>query len=71
MEVCSVSRRVISLPLNPYLTHYKPAFASSILLYLLPYRYSLQNSFPCRRTTGLPLPALSAAEGSRVNTRVI
>jgi len=55
------SRR--SLPLNPYPSHYRPAFASSLLLYLLPCRRTLRVAFPRPigygegETTGLPRSA--------------
>ncbi len=53
-EVCTVFCRVILLTLNPYLTHYKSAFAFSVFLYLLPCRHSLRFGFLYRRATGLP-----------------
>src|SRR6266568_869157 len=46
-EVCPLSRQGdVALRLNPYPTHYRPAFASSLLLYLLPHRLTLQIAFP-------------------------
>jgi hypothetical protein len=46
MEVGTLSSRVILLALNPYPSHYKMAFASSIFLYLLPYHRILRFGFP-------------------------
>lgn len=46
MEVCTVSCRVMLLALNPYLTHYKPAFAFSVFLYLLSCGLALRLGFP-------------------------
>ena len=43
--------------LNPYPPHYRPAFASSILLYPQPHRLALRFAFPCGETTGLPRSA--------------
>lgn len=44
-EVCSVSRRMMLLALNPYLRRYSIAFAFSVLLYLLLYRLPSRVGF--------------------------
>jgi hypothetical protein len=36
----------VGLPRNPYLTHYRPAFASSTILYPQTHRLALQLAFP-------------------------
>ncbi len=46
MKVCTLSRGVMLLALNPYPPHYKVAFAFSIFLYLLSYHHSLWFGFP-------------------------
>jgi hypothetical protein len=46
MEVCPLAREMILLVLNPYLSHYRTAFAFSIFLYLQSYRLPLQVAFP-------------------------
>jgi hypothetical protein len=39
---------------NPYPSHYRTAFASSILPFPHIYRLALRRAFPCGRRTGLP-----------------
>jgi hypothetical protein len=50
-------RGAVARRLNPYPTHYRPAFASSLLLYPLPHRLALRLTFPGGRATGLPRSA--------------
>src|SRR5262245_18508077 len=40
--------------LNPYPAHYRPAFASSLVLYPQPRRLALRLTFPRGRATGFP-----------------
>jgi hypothetical protein len=44
----------VASPLNPYPAPYRPAFASSLVLYPQPLRLILRLAFPCGRATGLP-----------------
>src|SRR5579859_4670957 len=46
VEVCPFSRRVMLLSLNPYLLHYRAAFAFSTFLYPHLYRLPLRVAFP-------------------------
>src|SRR5262245_63769223 len=39
---------------HPYPAHYRPAFASSLVLYPPPHRLALRPAYPRGRTTGLP-----------------
>jgi len=58
-EVCPLSRGVMSsFGFNPYLPHYKGAFAFSVLLCPHPFGLSLRRAFPCGRDTDLPCSAL-------------
>jgi hypothetical protein len=53
----------VAVRLNPYPTHYRPAFACSLVLYPLPHRLASRFAFPSPlvyrawRTTGLPRSA--------------
>ena len=46
LEVCSLSREMMLLLLNPYPSHYKTAFAFSSILYPPCYRLALRLTFP-------------------------
>jgi hypothetical protein len=50
MEVCTLSREVMSPKLNSYPLDYGAAFASSILPYPQPHRLALRLAFPSERT---------------------
>ena len=65
MEVCPLSRGVILFicELNPYPSHYKTAFAFSIILCPPPHRLPLRVAFPCGRSTGLPRSTLKPSNG--------
>src|SRR5262249_15602983 len=47
--------------LNPCPAHYRPAFASSLVLYPQPHRLALRLTFPRGRATGLPRCAAETA----------
>ena len=57
-EVCPLSRGVMFLDEgNPYPSHYRSAFAFSVLLYPPHCRRALRHAFPGGSTTGLPSSA--------------
>jgi len=56
-EVCPLSRGVMLQTLNPYPSHYRTAFACSLLLYPPSHGLALRSAFHRGRTTGLPCSA--------------
>jgi hypothetical protein len=57
MEVCPLSREVMLLDqLNLYPTHYRRAFAFSILIYPLLHRLPLQVAFPMGKQRAYHVP---------------
>ena len=46
LEVCPLSRGIMLLLRNPYLTRYRQAFAFSSILYPQPRRFALRLTFP-------------------------
>ncbi len=68
MEVCPLSRGVMStlpgLRLNSYPPHYRTTFAFSILLYPQPHRLTLRLAFPVSgEVTGLPRSTYIPSDG--------
>jgi len=57
VEVCLLSQRMMSLPLNPYPVHYRLAFAFSTILCPYLHRLPLRVAFPFGRDMGLPSSA--------------
>src|SRR5262245_11490907 len=56
-EVCPRARGVMLRTLNPYPSHYRTAFACSLLLYPPSHRLALRSAFHVGRTTSLPCSA--------------
>jgi hypothetical protein len=63
-EVCPLSRGMMSAHrLNPCAPHYRPAFASSALLYPQPYQPPLRLACPFRQGYGLTTFRLNDTDG--------
>ena len=61
-EVCPLSRGVMSPRRNPYPTHYRLAFAFSVLLYPQHYRQTLRLAFPGGALRAYQVPPASPDE---------